>query len=298
MRKFSIVALLFACVGDNASSDAGAQGEEGGPCFANGTCNAGLVCVVPNKCERPDADAGVTPDTSPPQDVISEPVVDSSPTPDASSDASDGGGGCPTTGLLAWWKADGDGTDVQGFLPLSAKGSVNYTNAHSNLGFLLDGTSYLQGSGTNAQLPGLSAITIEGWINPTNLNNAGVIFSRRASTAAKGFMFYLGGGKLNFAGNGSSISANTTLAVSTSHHVAVTSDGVTVKFYVDGEADGSGGGAAIMDDAVDALVGAAWASTSTQMFQFVGWIDELAIYSKALTATQISSLKNGSSKCN
>jgi len=292
MRKFSIVVLLFACVSDNASSDAGAQGEEGGPCYANGTCNAGLVCVVPNKCER--ADAGVTPDTSPPQDVVSEPVVDSSPTPDAS----DAGGGCPTTGLLAWWKGDGDASDVQGFLPLSPKNTLTYASAHLNLGFNLDGSSYLEGSGTNAQLPGLSAITIEGWINPTNLNAPGVIFSRRASTAPKGFMFYVASGKLNFAGNGSSIGGNTTLAVSIPHHVAVTSDGVNVNFYVDGVADGSGGGAAIADDAVDALVGAVWASASTQTFQFVGWIDELAIYSKALSASQISSLKGGSPKCN
>src|SRR5678815_1416358 len=146
MRKFSVLVLLFACV-DNASSDAGAQGEEGGPCYANGTCNAGLVCVVPNKCERTDAGVDATPETSPPQDVVSEPVVDSSPTPDAS----DGGGGCPTTGLLAWWKGDGNASDVQGFLPLSPKSTLNYTSAHLNLGFVLDGTSYLQGSGTNAQ---------------------------------------------------------------------------------------------------------------------------------------------------
>ena len=61
-----VLSLQGACVGDSpgegttdAGGDAGpVQGTEGGTCFANGTCNAGLVCVVPNQCQRPGSDAG------------------------------------------------------------------------------------------------------------------------------------------------------------------------------------------------------------------------------------------------
>lgn len=42
-----VAVALAACVGDDAATTAGsttAQGVLGGPCFANGTCNAGLSC--------------------------------------------------------------------------------------------------------------------------------------------------------------------------------------------------------------------------------------------------------------
>ncbi len=63
-----VVSALAACVDDSATStpdDAGpAQGVEGGPCFANGTCNDALVCVVPNLCVKPGADSGMADSSS------------------------------------------------------------------------------------------------------------------------------------------------------------------------------------------------------------------------------------------
>src|SRR5437763_11332356 len=52
-------ASVFGCVSDTpAGPDAGNQmGDEGGPCFGNGTCKAALVCVVPNICVKPDGGA-------------------------------------------------------------------------------------------------------------------------------------------------------------------------------------------------------------------------------------------------
>src|SRR6185295_1779871 len=109
-----VVLLLIGCVSESPGGDAGPkEGEENGPCFSNGTCNTGLVCVIPNKCVRPDA---TTPETGSPDVGSDAPVVDAGP--------------CPSTGLLAWWKADGAPADEENFLPLTAKGTVSYTTGH------------------------------------------------------------------------------------------------------------------------------------------------------------------------
>lgn len=58
--------LLFACVnGDDTSGPP--AGSLGGPCLTNGTCDAGLECVLENgkgTCEQPDATVDATVDQS------------------------------------------------------------------------------------------------------------------------------------------------------------------------------------------------------------------------------------------
>jgi hypothetical protein len=70
-------AAVFSCNGGGSGEDAGvkppedtggiAEGEEGGPCFGNGTCNAGLVCASDLCVKVPDAgtetDGGTGTDT-------------------------------------------------------------------------------------------------------------------------------------------------------------------------------------------------------------------------------------------
>ena len=78
--------VVAACVGDSPTADPGAatQGAVDGPCFANGTCNAGLGCSVVMGTAR-----CVTPGNTSPADASSG--DDSSAAGDASpSDASTG----------------------------------------------------------------------------------------------------------------------------------------------------------------------------------------------------------------
>lgn len=101
MRTQTWVGLLsvsiLGCVGGDNTSDASAQGALGGACFANGTCNTGLVCTPQGNmlvCEPPDA-------------TVDAPVDQTAS--DAGSDASDAapctvqpklgcGIDCPATG--------------------------------------------------------------------------------------------------------------------------------------------------------------------------------------------------------
>jgi hypothetical protein len=79
--------LLLGCVGGGDTSDAATIGSLGGPCFANNTCNANLVCVLVSGkgvCQESDAGGGdATVDQS-----VDQSVADTS-TSDATSEASD-----------------------------------------------------------------------------------------------------------------------------------------------------------------------------------------------------------------
>lgn len=93
-----VPALAFAvfgvaCVGGDDKSDAATQGSLGGPCFANNTCNSGLVCVLENGkgiCEQSDA---TTQDA--PADVVADTTTTDAPsdvtTSDVGSDVVDAG---------------------------------------------------------------------------------------------------------------------------------------------------------------------------------------------------------------
>lgn len=90
MRPFVLLALALSCfvAGFAACSSGPKQGEEGGACYGNGTCNAGLECLS-QLCVNPGVDGGgdAAPDVG--NDVV---------TSDASGEAGDAGDGAASCG--------------------------------------------------------------------------------------------------------------------------------------------------------------------------------------------------------
>ncbi len=82
-RFVGAAALLVGCVGGGDTSDAATMGSLGGPCFANGTCNTGLVCgLVNGKGVCQESDAGGS-------DATVDQTVDQSVADTSTSDVSD-----------------------------------------------------------------------------------------------------------------------------------------------------------------------------------------------------------------
>ena len=81
---FAAVASVAACLGEDITSSSAttpaARGERGGPCYPNGTCNGGLLCVG-GECrsdgEATDAATPATPAPTATADAGSTPSVDS-----------------------------------------------------------------------------------------------------------------------------------------------------------------------------------------------------------------------------
>lgn len=92
---------------------------------------------------------------------------------------------------------------------------------------------------------------------------------------------------------GSSCSADTTVRLGAFNYVVVAYDGATLKLYVDGHQAGTSGtgcpGVVLPDTTVPLVVGAQGAAVRGNSYgQFLGVIDEVAVYDKALTVAQVS----------
>jgi hypothetical protein len=282
--------LLVACVSDNPAGDAGpAQGALGGKCFSNGTCNAGLVCVVPDMCVLPDAG----PDVS--VDAPTESAADTSTT-----DSGDAASACPTTALVTFWKGENGTSDEEGYLNLQGQGGPTYVTGHSGMAFSFGGTSYLEApAGQHSTLPAVTTtLTIEAWINPSNVSS-GTIFSRR-SDQGSGYEFRIESSHLVFQTNNFTLTGTATLAVALAYHVAVTVGSSSMQLYFDGAADGSPfpitNGVQSADTA-SVRVGSGWGPAQVTKSPYTGWIDEVAVYANALSSQEIAALYAGGTKC-
>ena len=148
------------------------------------------------------------------------------------------------------------------------------------------------------------AITIAGWIKVNNRSHYNYIFSnsRDCCGTYKGVELRVANNKAVFGLWGADerlnrLASAATINLNQWYHIAATFDGVTMKIYVDGVLSGSRaqnkkiGTPASFDAAIGAL------GFNPAIYSLNGYLDEVAVYDKALTATQILSLKNQVHAC-
>jgi hypothetical protein len=204
--------------------------------------------------------------------------------------------------LVAWWRAEGNALDELGGLNGTPTGSVSYAPGEVGQGFMFGGVDAAVGLGyaTNLQLQNFS---IEAWIQRTT----NTIVSEDPARDGQFFCYGLGGYGFYLTGSGSHLAltevgynyvASSAAVTDTNlHHAAVTKSGTTVVFYLDGVAYPYP--AAYSSTFTFATPVAIGARGDTLQDSFYGLIDELAVYNRALAASEIQSIYNAGSggKC-
>ncbi|MCD6506247.1 LamG domain-containing protein [Candidatus Poribacteria bacterium] len=146
-------------------------------------------------------------------------------------------------------------------------------------------------------------ISVLAWVQVKNWANWARVVARGNWTPAMDqyqFLLLLGGstGDIGFCvsikGERAKYAGKPVLKVNQWHHVAGTSDGQQVKLYVDGEFLGSSASAAPINRVDDEplTIGCGYANNSRSSF-FSGNVDEVAIFSRALSQDEIKELMNG-----
>ena len=199
------------------------------------------------------------------------------------------------SGLVSWWPADGNATDFSGPNPGQLQQGASFGAAEVLQGFLLDGVDdhVLIPHQASLNLP--SALSVEAWINPSDLTCTDTrrIANKLTSGPFVGWNFDLqcGTGRLrvelfNSSGTGNSRTSSSSIPTGTLTHVAFTWDGTKIRIYVNGALDAQGGTtiASIGANTVPLLIGRFSAS------YFKGLIDELSIYSRALSDAEVQAL--------
>ena len=218
------------------------------------------------------------------------------------------GAGCvpPPPSMISWWPADGDAKDLVG----------------GNNGLLVNGAGFVPGlvgqafsftaanqivEVTNSpSLDPTNAISLEAWVLVTSgpSTDASVIVGKDDLGAGRQYSLavYRSGSQLVFlanlgtSGGFNSLIGTKPIAFNVWTHVALTYDGSALNLYVNGALDTSMAlGGPIVTGSAPLTVG----GIGSGPWSFFGDVDELSLYGRALSTTDIQAIYNAGSagKC-
>lgn len=281
MRAVVIVPLfLVSCVSDPGTT-AKMTGEEGGPCFQDGTCKIGLMCVVPNMCVKPDSSVSMN------EGGTDGTTMDAPADSMTMTDAADAGP-C-LTGVMGYWPLESNGVPAIGNVTLSDQANPVYNTAFKGNGAYVK-PGFL--SATTSVFGGITNLTVEVWV-------------KRTGTGSQTLFYYASGGgsgtvqwkvyldvnyTLSFSAASGFITSKPLPADNVFHHVAVVFQGGSngqIAAYLDGASMSTSTSGMIGGGNSEALiVGAGYNGVEP----FGGVMDELAIYNRALTTNEIQAI--------
>lgn len=206
------------------------------------------------------------------------------------------------TGLVGYWKLDessGTAADSEGSNTGTVTGTVTQ-GATGKIGtaytFIGGGSSYLN-CGTDASLRITSAGSISAWIYQTSSGPySTVVGNDDFDTDRHGYNFFVradGTVSLELASASAAQSINGgTITNNAWHHIVATWDGSNVHIYIDG-VDGGAVSQTVTPTQNTSSFRIANASVGT--YDFTGTIDEVGVWSRALTSGEVTSLYNSGS---
>jgi hypothetical protein len=212
------------------------------------------------------------------------------------------------SGLVAWWPAEGNANDIVGTNNGTTTGGITYTNGEVGQAFVFNTTTAaVKVAASPALNVGTGAgLTVECWINPSDFSQGRPIVEWNTGSGTYGVHFYV---NISYAGNlyanimdsgGSEHIIYTTSAVVKTNvfqHVALTYDkasGVAKLYY---------NGAVVLQQTLGSFTPQTtynlYLGSRPLTFAWAGLMDEVTIYSRALTATEIQTIYSvgNSGKC-
>lgn len=208
----------------------------------------------------------------------------------------------PPSGLLAWWPADGHARDIIGGNDGGLRGVVGFGTGKVGQDFSFTSSGYVSVSdGANWSF-GTNDFSIELWagFNSTQADNFFVGHDEGGSGGSNRWSFGLNNGSLQFqigtaSGSVQISSSPFTPAVGRFYHLAVTQTGGNYTFFVNGSAMGSATNSMPVPIAHAPL---SFGQSGGNGY-LNGQLDEIAIYNRALSATEVLGIFTASSagKC-
>lgn len=212
--------------------------------------------------------------------------------------------GIPTNGLVAYWEAENNADDSSGTNDGTIIGA-SYAPGQFGQAFQFGGNDQVVEIPHSVDLQP-SSITVAAWIITGSTTGLRLIADKSHGSVggvSSGWALQMSNGVIAWASGNSTAfpQLNGTISVADNryHHIAATIDDSTktMRLYVDGNPDGMRTFTGTLlgnDRPVD--IGAWWDGTLNSVYnrEFVGGIDDVAIYNRALTQTEIGQLMNHS----
>ena len=203
-------------------------------------------------------------------------------------------------GLVAYWPAEENADDVVGGRNGQAEGSVSFVGGKVGRAFRFDGGSQITVPDDPAWTFGMNPFTVELWVSFDLIQgrDAFIGHDEGGGTTNKWIFWFDQWGHLGTPGNKLRLHLNTTdngmtdpvegdwsPVIGKWYHVALTRDGETHSLYLDGVQIATSTSSMAFPDPSNVLtIGGA------EDFRFVGKIDEVAIYNRALTTAEVKAV--------
>ncbi len=218
----------------------------------------------------------------------------------------------PPANQVAWYTADGETEDFTGSNSAGTfQGDTNYRVGRVGQAFNFDGNGdYISTTDSANWDFGTGDFAIEAWFNTPNPTGTQRIISAGSQADGANNLWSLGygdngdwggGRRINFAvfngGGYSDFSSDpVTFQPNTWHHAAVVRSGTSFTFYLDGVLVGTravGAGFTINGGSTGAIIGARYNQNPSAIFEYAnGRLDEISLYSRALSASEIAAVYN------
>jgi N-acetylneuraminic acid mutarotase len=208
----------------------------------------------------------------------------------------------PPSGFVSWWPSEGDTNDIIGGNNGTWMGNPGFASGKVASAFSFGGSSYItMGTPSSLNITG-NQVTIDGWINPSVNNNA-IYFGKTVNGFNDYLLLFGFNGLIGIIKAGGTERVFETLFVPPVNqwtHIALTYDGANMKLYANGAMIGSLAKTGNIDgDASEfAIGGRALDFSGTHLF-FIGEIDEVDVFNRALGDGEIAAIFNAGSagKC-
>ena len=196
------------------------------------------------------------------------------------------------TNIEGYWKLDGNSTDATGNGNNGTDTSITYSSSYGiiNQGTLNTSSSNID-IADSASLQINTAITVCGWARVTTSGNYGTIFQKgqlyllRTNGSTSQAEFYM-------RGLSSDLLSTTVLSLNTWYFICGVYDGSTMSIYINGTSDNSKAQTGSITTSTNAA-SIGWDSYDTgSNTHFLGDLDEIGVWSRALSGTEISQLYN------
>jgi hypothetical protein len=219
-------------------------------------------------------------------------------------------------GLIAWWRAEGDADDLLRSHPGELKNGTAFAPGIVGQAFRFDGQSAVVQINSRSLLKGQPEVTIEAWVRPLGPHSneegyGGQVFAENTSVLnwTRFGLYVLNDGRLIGYGrgtdNGGAVSVTTANRVPLdqwSHVAATWKTGDGMRVYINGALAASMTNALGPFSETDSSyisIGAGGPSAEVPLYRFNGDIDEMGIFTRALSEVDLQAIVSAGSagKC-
>jgi len=201
----------------------------------------------------------------------------------------------PPSDLVSWWPGDGNANDIVDGNPGTLVNGATFTAGKVGQAFSFDGVNDFVTIGDPANLQLTGDFTITAWVNPNSVGRVHHIFLRRAPACGQiGYGFGLNppNNVLDSNDGFSNITSGLLVPVNQFSFVAVVSNDAadTFDFYVNDQTTLGVPVASQLGNPANANIQIGQANGCSLTTLFEGLIDEVSIYDRALSASEIQDI--------